>query len=109
MGMKTSPKTTKIMKINPKMIMKTNLKAKSQIWKICPTSSVMKASGPNVNQNQSIWARSNVKPTSACSTVWKVSWLKAIVKPSAKRTKRAYGDSIKNLEFVSNAATTAQR
>merc|ERR1712227_564653 len=88
---------------------KKNQTARSQIWKICQTSSVTMANGTNVKSNQSIWARSNVKPTSACFTVWKVSWLKVMPKPNVKRTKMEYGNSIKNLECVSNAAMTVQR
>merc|ERR1711990_267251 len=83
--------------------------ARSPIWKICQTSSVMMANGLNANPNQSIWANSNVKPINACFIVWKVSWLKVMTKPSAKRTKMENGNSIKNLECVSNAAMTAQR
>merc|ERR1719434_268599 len=122
--MKTNQKT---MKTNPKKTMETcmmtkknlcakkmktvkkNQTARSQIWKICQTSSVTMANGTNVKSNQSIWARSNVKPTSACFTVWKVSWLKVMPKPNVKRTKMEYGNSIKNLECVSNAAMTVQR
>merc|ERR1712227_471598 len=88
---------------------KKNQTARSQIWKICQTSSVTMANGTNVKSSQSIWARSNVKPTSACFTVWKVSWLKVMPKPNVKRTKMEYGNSIKNLECVSNAAMTVQR
>merc|ERR1719434_571564 len=117
--MKTNQKT---MKTNPKKTMETcmmtkknlcakkmktvkkNQTARSQIWKICQTSSVTMANGTNVKSNQSIWARSNVKPTSACFTVWKVSWLKVMPKPNVKRTKMEYGNSIKNLECVSKVA-----
>merc|ERR1711990_1370668 len=70
--------------------------ARSPIWKICQTSSVMMANGLNANPNQSIWANSNVKPINACFIVWKVSWLKVMTKPSAKRTKMENGNSLLN-------------
>merc|ERR1712176_1153648 len=126
--MKTSLKTTKISQTSPKKTTKTCMMtkspcvtktktakknqiwtARSPIWRICQTSSVMKANGLNANPNQSIWARSNVKLISACFTVWKVSWSKEMTKPSVKRTKMANGNSIKNLECVLNVAMTAQR
>merc|ERR1719284_1328357 len=66
---------------------KKNQTARSQIWKICQTSSVTMANGTNVKSNQSIWARSNVKPTSACFTVWKVSWLKVMAKHKCEKNK----------------------
>merc|ERR1719284_2139871 len=115
--MKTNPKKTmetcmmtkKNLCAKKMKTVKKNQTARSQIWKICQTSSVTMANGTNVKSNQSIWARSNVKPTSACFTVWKVSWLKVMPKPNVKRTKMEYGNSIKNLECVSNAAMTVQR
>merc|ERR1712003_209691 len=77
-------------------------KAKSPIWKICQTSSVMMENGPSVKSNLSTWVRSNAKATNACFTVWKVSWLKATEKPNVKRTKTVNGNSTKNLVPVSN-------
>merc|ERR1712003_522864 len=84
-------------------------KAKSPIWKICQTSSVMMANGPSVKSNPSTWVRSNAKPTNACFTVWKVSWLKATEKPNMKRTKTVNGNSTKNSVPVSNVVMTVQK
>merc|ERR1719217_1532366 len=83
--------------------------ARSLIWKKCQISSVMMANGPNANPNQSIWARSNVKPISACFTVWKVSWSKATEKPNLKRTRKANGVSTRNSVLVWSAVKTAQK
>merc|ERR1712176_993692 len=84
-------------------------KAKSPIWKICQTSSVMTENGPSVNSNLSTWVRSNAKATNACFTVWKVSWLKATEKPNVKRTRTVNGNSTKNSVPVSNVVMTVQK
>merc|ERR1712176_702400 len=82
---------------------------KSPIWKKCLTSLVMMANGPSVKSNPSTWVRSNAKPTNACFTVWKVSWLKATEKPNVKRTKTVNGNSTKNSVPVSNVVMTVQK
>merc|ERR1712176_1751483 len=84
-------------------------KAKSPIWKKCLTSLVMMANGPSVKSNPSTWVRSNAKPTNACFTVLKVSWLKATEKPNVKRTKTVNGNSTKNSVPVSNVVMTVQK
>merc|ERR1719434_395048 len=88
---------------------KKNRTARSLIWKKCQMSLVTMANGISVKSNPSIWVKSNAKPTNACFTVWKASWLKATEKPNAKRTRMAYGNSTRNSVPVSNAVMIAQK